>query len=124
MREGLATTAEPSGGGRFLMVRLKDGTEKKIAMDEDGFIADPNEWCEEFVSAVAPEEAVTNLTDEHWKTIRYLRDYYLKFDSCPPIRMVCKMNGYDLKHLYELFPTGPAKGACRLAGAPKPTGCV
>lgn len=120
----MSTSVQPPEGGRLLVLKMADGSEKKIALDEDGFIADPSDWCEEFVTAVAPEEAVTSLTEEHWKTIRYLRDYYLKYDSCPPIRMVCRSNGYDLKRLYELFPTGPAKGACRLAGAPKPTGCV
>ena len=120
----MAISPQPSGNRRVLMLKLKDGTEKNVTLDEDGFMENPDDWCEEFVAAVAPEEAVTNITEEHWKTIHYLRDYYLKYDSCPPIRMVCRSNGYDLKHLYELFPTGPAKGACRLAGAPKPTGCV
>lgn len=103
---------------------MKDGSEKKIAVDEDGFIQNPAEWCEEFVKAVAPEESVPNLTEAHWKVINYLRDYFLKFGSCPPIKMLCKSVGLEVKQIYDLFPTGPAKGACRLAGAPKPTGCV
>jgi len=109
---------------RFVVVKLKNGEEKKIAIDEDGFIKDPKDWCEEFVYAVAREEGIENLTDEHWKVINYLRSYYLEYDSCPPIRMLVKNTGFDLKKIYQLFPTGPAKGACRLAGAPKPTGCV
>ncbi|MFP3255647.1 MAG: TusE/DsrC/DsvC family sulfur relay protein [Thermoplasmata archaeon] len=110
--------------GNYIEVKLKDGTTKKIQIDEDGFIKDPKDWCEEFVMAVAREEGIDTLTEEHWKVIRYLRDYYLQYDSCPPIRMLVKNTGYDLKKIYQLFPTGPAKGACRLAGAPKPTGCV
>ncbi|MGB9815434.1 MAG: TusE/DsrC/DsvC family sulfur relay protein [Thermoplasmata archaeon] len=112
------------GDERFVEVKLKDGTIKKIPIDEDGFIMDPRDWCEEFVLAVAKEEGIENLTEDHWKVIRYLRDYYIQYDSCPPIRMLVKNTGFDLKKIYELFPTGPAKGACRLAGAPKPTGCV
>lgn len=112
------------GDERFVEIKLKDGTTKKIPIDEDGFIKDPKDWCEEFVMAVANEEGIENLTDEHWKVIKYLRDYYLQYDSCPPIRMLVKNTGFDLKKIYQLFPTGPAKGACRLAGAPKPTGCV
>lgn len=109
---------------RFVEVKLKDGTTKRIPIDEDGFIKDPRDWCEEFVLAVAHEEGIETLTEEHWKVIKYLRDYYLQYDSCPPIRMLVKSTGFDLKKIYNLFPTGPAKGACRLAGAPKPTGCV
>lgn len=113
-----------ASGERLISVRVHDGTEKKIALDEDGFIKNSNEWVEEYAEAVAKEESIQKLTEEHWKVIKYLRDYYLKFDSCPPIRMLCSETGFDLKKIYELFPTGPAKGACRLAGAPKPTGCV
>ncbi len=108
----------------FVMVKDSNGNDKKIAVDEDGFLLNPKDWCPGFVDAVAKQEAVETLTDEHWKIINYLRDYFTKFDSCPPIRMLVKNTGTELKKIYQLFPTGPAKGACRLAGAPKPTGCV
>ncbi len=108
----------------FILVKDSAGNEKKIMVDEDGFLLNPKDWCPEFVQAVAKQEAVDVLTDEHWKIINYLRDYYGKYDSCPPIRMLVKSTGTELKKIYQLFPTGPAKGACRLAGAPKPTGCV
>jgi tRNA 2-thiouridine synthesizing protein E len=111
-------------GGRSVNVKMSDGSEKNVLLDEDGFLTNPGDWCEEFVAVIAPEESIAALTSEHWKVIRYLRDYYLKFDSCPPIRMLCKSVGLEIKQIYDLFPTGPAKGACRLAGAPKPTGCV
>ncbi|MDP3829541.1 MAG: TusE/DsrC/DsvC family sulfur relay protein [Polaromonas sp.] len=26
--------------------------------------------------------------------------------------------------MYDLFPYGPAKQACKIAGLPKPTGCI
>lgn len=108
----------------FVLVKDSAGKEKKIMVDEDGFLVNPKDWCPEFVQAVAKQEAVDVLTDDHWKIINFLRDYYMKFDSCPPIRMLVKSTGTELKKIYQLFPTGPAKGACRLAGAPKPTGCV
>ncbi|MEM3246107.1 MAG: TusE/DsrC/DsvC family sulfur relay protein, partial [Thermoplasmatales archaeon] len=110
--------------GRVVRVRMSDGSTKEIGIDEDGFILNPSEWCPEFVSAISEEEGISNLTEDHWKVINYLRQYYLTYDSCPPIRMLTKSTGFDLKKIYELFPTGPAKGACRMAGAPKPTGCV
>lgn len=108
----------------LVTVKTKDGTTKQIELDEDGFLVSPSDWCEEYAEIVAKEEGIEQLTEDHWKIIHYLRDYYEKFESCPPIRMLVKESGYTLKKIYELFPTGPAKGACRLAGAPKPTGCV
>jgi tRNA 2-thiouridine synthesizing protein E len=53
-----------------------------------------------------------------------LNAYYKEFGTAPMIRKVTKETGFDLKTIYKLFPTGPAKGACKLAGLPKPTGCV
>jgi tRNA 2-thiouridine synthesizing protein E len=97
---------------------------QQIEVDEDGYIQDPSIWTPEIAKAMAPMEQINELTDEHWKVINYLRDYYMKFGICPMIRKLCKDTGYTLKKIYELFPTGPAKGACKLAGAPKPTGCV
>ena len=97
---------------------------KDIEVDEDGFVQDPEDWNEEVAAAMATDEGITELTDEHWKMINYLREYYLKFGIAPMIRKLCKDTGFKLKYVYELFPSGPAKGACKLAGLPKPTGCV
>jgi tRNA 2-thiouridine synthesizing protein E len=96
----------------------------KIEVDEDGFMDDPSEWNEEIGKALATTEAVSEMTDEHWKLVNYLRDYYLKFGIAPMIRKLCKETGFPLKKVYELFPSGPAKGACKVAGLAKPTGCV
>ncbi len=93
-------------------------------VDEDGFLEDPKIWNEEVAKDFAASEDVAELTDEHWKVINYLRSYYLEFGIAPMIRKLCKETGFKLNHIYELFPTGPAKGACKLAGLPKPTGCV
>lgn len=97
---------------------------KQIEVDEDGFIVDPALWCEDIVKVFAKLEEVDELTEDHWKIINYLRDYYKKFGIAPMIRKLCKETGFPLKQIYELFPSGPAKGACKLAGLPKPTGCV
>ncbi|MGI6091878.1 MAG: TusE/DsrC/DsvC family sulfur relay protein [Veillonellaceae bacterium] len=96
----------------------------QIEIDEDGFIVDPSVWNEDIVFYFAKEEHVDELTEKHWKVINYLREYYLKFGIAPMIRKLCKDTGFTLKEIYELFPSGPAKGACKLAGLPKPTGCV
>ena len=98
--------------------------ELKLEVDEDGFIQDPSVWTEDIAKALATTEDVNDLTDEHWKIVNYLRNYYLEFGIAPMIRKLCKQTGFPLKRIYELFPSGPAKGACKVAGLPKPTGCV
>lgn len=97
---------------------------KMMEIDEDGFIQDPEEWDENVAADLAKTEAVEELTEDHWKVVNYLRDYYLEYDMAPMIRKLCKETGFKLKEIYELFPSGPAKGACKVAGLPKPTGCV
>ncbi|BAF61037.1 MAG: TusE/DsrC/DsvC family sulfur relay protein [Pelotomaculum sp.] len=97
---------------------------KEIELDEDGFIVNPDDWNEDVARAFASNEGISELTQDHWKVINYLRDYYLQFQVAPMIRKLCKETGFTLKYIYELFPTGPAKGACKLAGLPKPSGCV
>ena len=95
-----------------------------LEIDEDGFIQDPSAWNEAVAKALAKTEGVDELTEEHWKLVNYLREYYLKFGIAPMIRKLCKETGFPLKKVYELFPSGPAKGACKYAGLPKPDGCV
>jgi dissimilatory sulfite reductase related protein len=93
-------------------------------IDEDGFIDDFNNWSEQWVQWVKKEEGIEELTDEHWKVINVLQDYYKKNGIAPMVRILSKVTGFKLKYIYELFPSGPGKGACKMAGLPKPTGCV
>ncbi len=95
-----------------------------VDVDEDGFMEKPELWNERVAAALASTEGLENLGESHWKVINYLRDYYQKFGIAPMIRKLCKETGYSLKEIYELFPSGPAKGACKVAGLAKPTGCV
>ena len=97
---------------------------KEIELDEDGFLVDPDDWSEDLAAVFASAEGISVLTGDHWKVIHYLRDYYRHYQIAPMIRKLCKETGFSLKHIYELFPSGPAKGACKLAGLPKPAGCV
>ncbi|MBW1914481.1 MAG: TusE/DsrC/DsvC family sulfur relay protein [Deltaproteobacteria bacterium] len=92
--------------------------------DEDGFIDDFNNWTEAWVDYVKGQEGIEELTEEHWKVINVLQDYYKKNGIAPMVRILSKVSGYKLKYIYELFPSGPGKGACKMAGLPKPTGCV
>jgi TusE/DsrC/DsvC family sulfur relay protein len=95
-----------------------------IEIDEDGFIQEPDKWNEGVAKDLAKTEGVDDMTDEHWKVVNYLREYYIEFGVAPMIRKLCKSTGFKLNKIYELFPSGPAKGACKVAGLPKPTGCV
>ena len=95
-----------------------------VDVDEDGFIQEPDSWTEELAAAIAKTEDVPELTPDHWKVVTYLRDYYKQFGIAPMIRKLCKETGFPLKQIYEMFPSGPAQGACKIAGLPKPTGCV
>ncbi|MGO9638635.1 MAG: TusE/DsrC/DsvC family sulfur relay protein [Terracidiphilus sp.] len=98
--------------------------EIEVPVDEDGFIQEPERWNEDLATALAATDGVQALTIDHWKVINYIRSYYREFDIAPMIRKLCKETGFTLRQIYELFPSGPAKGACKVAGLPKPTGCV
>jgi len=103
---------------------------KTIEHDEEGYITDINEWSEELAEEIARSENI-EMTDEHWEVINFLREYYNEYQIAPAIRVLTKALAKKLgpdkgnnKYLYELFPYGPAKQACKIAGLPKPTGCV
>ena len=98
---------------------------KKIRVNEEGFLVNPEEWDEEIADLLAKEEeGIDALTEDHWAVINYIRGYYLEKNLAPMVRKICKTTGFQLKYIFELFPSGPAKGACKLAGLPKPDGCV
>jgi len=98
--------------------------EREYQVDEDGFLQTPEIWDQAVARDFAPAEGVAELTESHWKVILYLRNYYLQFGLAPMIRKLCKETGFKLSEIYQMFPSGPAKGACKLAGLPRPTGCV
>ena len=94
-------------------------------VDEDGFLTrGMEEWSEVWVDYVKSVEGIDELTDEHKKVIDTLQEYYKKNGIAPMVRILSKTTGFPLKRIYELFPSGPGKGACKMAGLPKPTGCV
>ncbi|MEW5734349.1 MAG: TusE/DsrC/DsvC family sulfur relay protein [Thermodesulfobacteriota bacterium] len=97
---------------------------KTFNVDEDGFIDSFDNWSKDWVQYVKSQEGIEELSEEHWNVINVLQDYYKKNGIAPMVRVLSKVTGYKLKHIYELFPSGPGKGACKMAGLPKPTGCV
>lgn len=98
---------------------------KTYEVDEDGFLLKGmEEWDDNWVAYVQEVEGIPEMTDDHWKVINVLQDYFKKNGIAPMVRILSKTTGYPLKKIYELFPSGPGKGACKMAGLPKPTGCV
>lgn len=98
---------------------------KKVMLDEDCFLQNAEVWDEKIAEWMARElEGIQQMTEEHWKLIKYLREYWESHGSCPPIKMIMRETGFSLEKIYQLFPSGPAHGACKVAGALKPTGCV
>ena len=98
--------------------------------DEEGYLTDINVWTPELGALIAEQEEL-ELTDEHWEVLNFLRDYYNEYQIAPAIRVLVKAVKKSMgpekgnnKYLYELFPYGPAKQACKIAGLPKPTGCI
>jgi tRNA 2-thiouridine synthesizing protein E len=102
-----------------------DAAGKQLALNEEGFLADPMVWDRDVALALAKiEEGLEGLTAEHWAVIEFIRNHYLQNNMAPMVRSICKTTGLPLRRIYEIFPSGPAKGACKLAGLPKPDGCV
>ncbi|MEA1959974.1 MAG: TusE/DsrC/DsvC family sulfur relay protein [Bacillota bacterium] len=104
------------------MAEIKVG-DRVLQLDEDGFLDDAAQWDEEVAAVLAVTEEV-ELTPEHWEIINYLRNYYAEFGVAPMVRKMLKDTKKKQAEIYTLFPSGPGKGACKIAGLPKPTGCV
>jgi tRNA 2-thiouridine synthesizing protein E len=103
---------------------------KSFETDEEGYLANLSEWEESLATAMAKEDDI-ELGPDHWEIINFLREYYEEYQIAPAVRVLTKAVGKKLgkdkgnsKYLYELFPYGPGKQACKFAGLPKPTGCV
>jgi len=101
-----------------------------IDADEEGYIIDISLWSEDLAGLIAVDEKI-DMTDDHWEVVNFLREYYEEYQIAPAIRVLTKAIKKKLGpekgnsgYLYELFPYGPAKQACKIAGLPKPTGCV
>ena len=105
-----------------MTTRVYAGSE--VEVNEQGFFEDPSQWREEMASEIAAEEGVPALTDRHWQVIKFMRHEFDEKGTGPSVRVLGKSSGVSIKELYELFPKGPAKLAARIAGIPKPRGCI
>ena len=103
---------------------------KTVDLDEEGYLTDLKDWNEDVAKVLASQDEI-ELTESHWEVVKFLRDYYDEYQIAPAVRVLTKAIGKKLgkdkgnsKYLYQLFPYGPAKQACKFGGLPKPTGCV
>ena len=95
-----------------------------VELNEEGFFVHPEQWTEEMVPELARREGIDVLTDAHWQVIRFMRSAYEDKGEGPTVRVLGKTSGVSIKELYQLFPKGPAKVAAKIAGIPKPRGCI
>ncbi|MEW6654075.1 MAG: TusE/DsrC/DsvC family sulfur relay protein [Bacteroidota bacterium] len=102
----------------------KEYAGKMLELDADGNLVNLNDWNEDVAKEIAAEEEIGLLTDRHWAVINYMRKEYSQKGDAPSIRKLTKESSVDTKELYALFPKGPAKKAARIAGLPKPKGCI
>jgi len=98
--------------------------------DEEGYLVDISAWNKELAELIAEDENI-EMNDDAWEVVNFLRNYYEEYQIAPAVRVLTKAVKKSLgpekgnsKYLYELFPYGPAKQACKIAGLPKPTGCI
>jgi tRNA 2-thiouridine synthesizing protein E len=99
-------------------------TAVNVELNEEGFFVHPDQWTEAMAPELACLEGIDELTDRHWQVIRFMRAQYLANGTGPTVRVLGKTSGLSIKELYQLFPKGPAKIAAKIAGIPKPRGCI
>jgi len=95
-----------------------------VELNDEGFFVHPEQWTDAMASEIARREGIDELTDAHWKVIHFMRAEYFEKGTGPTVRMLGKTSGVSVKELYQLFPKGPAKMAAKIAGIPKPRGCI
>lgn len=96
----------------------------EVAVNDEGFLEQPDQWTESMAVEIAREEGIDPLTPQHWQVVNFMRKEYLEKGTGPTVRALGKTSGVSVKELYQLFPKGPAKLAAKIAGIPKPRGCI
>lgn len=95
----------------------------QVHVDAEGFLTDYDEWDEALGRDLAAQINI-DLTDAHWKAIRFLRADFRTEGQTATLRRVSTLAGIPVKELFAIFPGKPAKKMAYIAGLPKPHGCV
>jgi dissimilatory sulfite reductase related protein len=96
----------------------------QVEVNEEGFLVNPDDWNEDIAAHIAKQEGINELTDDHWKVIRFMRNDFVERGQIPTIRRLKTAGGIPIQDIYKLFPDGPAKKAAKISGLGKPQGCV
>jgi TusE/DsrC/DsvC family sulfur relay protein len=96
----------------------------EVEVNDEGFFVDPDRWTEAMAPELARNEGIDSLTEDHWRVIKFMRQEYQEKGTGPTVRILGKTSGIPVKELFALFPKGPAKLAAKIAGIPKPRGCI
>jgi TusE/DsrC/DsvC family sulfur relay protein len=96
---------------------------KEVHVNDEGFLTEFDEWSEEIAAELATNINV-EMTDEHWKLIKWLREDYKEKGETATTRRVQTVGGWPTKQQFTMFPKKPAKKMAYIAGVPKPKGCV
>lgn len=94
------------------------------ALDEEGFLRTVATWSRSMAQVLAERNDIGPLTDDHWKVIEFVKYYYEMKGEGPAVVKICKATGLNLSDICRLFPCGVVRGAYRLAGLPRPPGCM
>jgi tRNA 2-thiouridine synthesizing protein E len=94
-----------------------------VHVNDDGFLTEYDEWDEDLAKALAAQIGI-DLTEAHWKVIRFLRADFQQQGETATTRRVQAVGGVPVKDQFALFPKKPAKKMAYIAGLPKPHGCV
>jgi TusE/DsrC/DsvC family sulfur relay protein len=97
---------------------------KQISLNSEGFLTNASEWTPNVAEEIAKETGIGPLNDKHWQVITFCREDAAREGQPPGVRRIAKLSGVEMKELYQLFPKGPGKLAARIAGLPKPQGCI
>lgn len=90
----------------------------------DGTLLEPEKWTRELAEALAPTVGVPVLTEAHWSVLEFARREYAETRHSPNIRRLTGGAGIDTRTLYALFPQAPGRAVARVAGLPRPAGCI
>lgn len=95
-------------------------------LDVEGYLVEPQDWSEALAEVFALQEKIS-LTEDHWDVIRFMREYYEEHQVAADARYVIKhlsdrLGPGSRNKLFELFPYGYVKQACKIAGMKRPRG--
>ena len=99
----------------------------QISRDAEGYLINPDDWNKEIALELAGEEDI-DMNDTTWSILEFMRNYYDEHNIAPDVRHLISYlateNQCDKKQakklVFELFPYGYVKQACKIAGMRKP----